>query len=200
MFLTEEGDPALLVLEPQRAYTESRSPFQCRESAATIDRINKILALFSKRKWPIVYVRHQYRKDGSDLGRMVGEEGDPMHSWFKEGTKQSGYTDKLKRVRAAQEVVKNRHNAFEGTSLKHELDNEDVGHVVVTGFTTHLACYATALQAHDLDYAVTFIPEATGCMDLSKDLKQEQVRAVVGSLLAGAVNVMDHSAFLEAVS
>ncbi len=200
MLQNEDGDPALLVLEPQRAYTESRSPFHCPDAAATLERINGIIALFSKRERPVIYVRHQYNKDGSDLGRMVQEAGDPLHSWFKEGAKQSGYTELLKRLRGAPEVIKNRYNAFEGTSLNHELDGKDVGHVVVTGFATHLACYATALQAHDLDYAVTFLPDATGCMDLTPKLKQDQVRAAVGSFLEGVADVMDSKRFVELVS
>lgn len=200
MFLPEDGEPGLLVIEPQRAYTESRSPFTCPDAAATLDRINETIALFSKKKWPVIYVRHQYKKDGSDLGRMADEAGDPAYSWFKEGTKQSGFAESLKRVRGAPDVVKNRYNAFEGTALKHELDERDVGHVVITGFMTHLACDATARQAHDMDYAVTFLPDATGCMDLSPELDQDQVRRLVGTLLAGVVDVTESRAFLEQVS
>ncbi len=200
MVQSSEGEPALLVIDAQRAHTNSRSPLFCKDTKTTLEKINRVITLFKQQRRPVVYVRHEHERDGSDLGRMWGQEATPPEDFpFKKGTQDVAYSKELIRVRGAPEVVKNRYNAFEDTSLKHVLDEVDADHLVITGFMTGHCCASTARQAHDMDYEVTFLPDATGCPDLSDEWPQERIRSVVGMFLgAGFASVMDTRSFLEA--
>lgn len=200
MVQSSEGEPALLVIDAQRAHTNPRSDLYCQDAATTIEKINRLVAAFSKRKRAVVYIRHRHERDGSDLGRMWGQGHEDLEEFpFKKGTQDVDYAKELKRVRGAREVIKNRYNAFEETSLKHVLDEVDADRLVITGFMTGHCCASTARQAHDMDYGVTFLPDATGCPDLSDEWPQERIRAVVGMLLgSGFAQVEESEAYLEA--
>lgn len=190
------GEQVLLVLDAQRAYTERESPLYCRDSRGTLERINRLVAAFQEQRKPVVYVRHEYESDLSDVGRMTDYDGG-SDTPFRRGSGLTAYTPDLKRLRGAPQVVKNRYSAFAGTGLKHELDVADAGHVVIAGFMTNFCCESTARQAHDLDYRVTFLPDATGCPDLSDELDEPRIRAIVGAFLAaGFATVQDTEAFL----
>ena len=41
------------------------------------------------------------------------------------------------------------------------------------------------MEAHDLDYFVDFIMDATGCPNASDDVNQDMIKEVVGATLAG---------------
>ena len=72
------------------------------------------------------------------------------------------YDPRLIRVPGAPEVIKNRYSAFTGTSLDKILRQNEVDTVVVCGFMTNFCCDSTAREAHDRDYFVDFIVDATG--------------------------------------
>ncbi|MFG1647516.1 cysteine hydrolase family protein [Amycolatopsis sp. NPDC049252] len=60
-------------------------------------------------------------------------------------------------------VVKNRVSAFAGNNLRQLLDAQDITHLVLAGIATSGVVLSTALQAVDLDYAVTVLSDA--CAD-----------------------------------
>lgn len=59
----------------------------------------------------------------------------------------------------------------------------NVDRVVVCGFMTNFCCDSTTRDAHDLDYFVDFIVDATGTPGTA-DLDQAKIRKVVTRLLA----------------
>lgn len=184
MFVPPDGEPALLVIDPQRAHENRRGPLYCRKTKETLQRINRLVTAFKEHKLPVVYVRHVHQRDGSDLGRMWGSDEEEDSDFpFKKGTQDVEYLDDLKRVRGAPEVTKTRYDAFEDTVLKHTLDEVNANHLVIAGFMTHLCCQLTAQHAHGMDYEVTLVPDATGCPDLSEEWMQERIRDAVGAFL-----------------
>jgi nicotinamidase-related amidase len=188
---------ALLVIDAQKIYTDSNSELYCRSSAKTVKNINRLINQFTTQGLPIFLIRHVHAANGSDLGRMFDFAGDFEDFNFKAGSSEVEYSPDLNSPKGAIELTKTRYSSFQKTKLDNLLKKHHVGRVVVCGFMTNFCCESTAREAHDRDYYVTFIPDATGCPDLPS-LKQERIRDVVSKLLeAGFATIVDTDTFLE---
>lgn len=174
---------ALLVIDPQRIYTESESEMYCEDSDATMDRINRLVRRFASDGRPIMICRHVHRSDGSDLGRMFDYLGDPEEDFnFKENNPEVEYDPRLVLPAQSSEFTKNRYSAFVGTPLKNLLQDYGVTRVVICGFMTNFCCESTARDAHDLDYFVDFVVDATGTPG-TENLGEERIREIVAEFL-----------------
>jgi nicotinamidase-related amidase len=154
---------ALLVIDAQKVYTTAGSELFCPDSEATIARINALIEKFRSSGEPIIYIRHIHKADGSDLGRMF----DFLGEWdgkfnFKEDTEEVEYDDRLLSPNGAVEITKSRYSSFVNTPLQRTLENFGVDTVVVSGFMTNFCCDCAAREAHDRDYYVEFVIDATG--------------------------------------
>lgn len=189
---------ALLVIDAQNVYTNRESELYCKDSRSTIARINSLVERFQRDKAPVIYIRHVHKKDGSDLGRMFDYTGEPEEDFnFKEGSEEIEYDARLIRDKQAVEIVKNRYSAFAGTDLHTTLKKAGVTEVVICGFMTNFCCESTARDAHDLDYFVDFVVDATGTPGTDK-LTEKEIRKVVSELLSsGFSRVMSTSRFLK---
>jgi nicotinamidase-related amidase len=168
---------ALLVIDAQKIYTNPESVLFCVDSTATIKRINKLIERFQSAGDPIVFIRHIHKTDASDLGRMFDYLGDWDGSFnFKEGTSEVEFDDRLSRLKGSIEITKNRYSSFVNTTLHDELRKRGINCVVISGFMTNFCCDATARSAHDLDYYVNFIVDATGTPG-TENMDEEAVRS-----------------------
>src|SRR5579859_3609627 len=174
----------LLVIDVQRIYTTKNSALYCQSPDKTIGNINRLIDRFTAQKYPIIYVRHVHMPDGSDLGRMFDFAGPFEDFNFKAGSKEVEYSSGLHRPDGALELVKARYSAFIGTKLDETLKRLGVERVVICGFMTNFCCDSTARDAHDLDYFVDFISDATGTPGVPT-MNQSHIRDVVGNFLGG---------------
>lgn len=174
---------ALIVIDAQKIYTDRKSELFSKDAASTVKNINFLIDAFTKRGQPILFVRHVHKLDGSDLGRMFDFAGEAEEFNFKEGSAEVEYDPKLKRHADAPEIVKNRYSAFVNTDLDKRLRKAEVDTVVICGFMTNFCCESTARDAHDRDYFVDFVADATGTPGTEK-LNQAKIRKVVSELLA----------------
>jgi len=101
---------------------------------------------------------------------------------FKAGSAEVEYDERLIRPKSAVEVTKNRYCAFEGTDLNEKLKRLGADTVVICGFMTNFCCDSTARTAHDRDYFVDFIVDATGTPGTEK-LDQARLRRLVAECL-----------------
>ena len=76
-------------------------------------------------------------------------------------------------------VIKHRISAFYGTDLDLILRSNGVDHVVLTGVSTSMAVELTAREAHDRDYKVTVVTDATTC---ATDAEKESSLAILARL------------------
>lgn len=189
---------ALLVVDAQRIYTDKRSDMSCDDSTRTIARINKLIKAFQDAERPIFLIRHIHKRDGSDIGRMFDFSGEPEDDFnFKEGSMEVEYDDRLIRAPEFQEFVKTRYSAFVGTDLEGMLREQKIECVVICGFMTNFCCEATARHAHDIDFHVDFITDATGTPG-TENFDQSAIRkCVADSMGAGIGRVMSTNSFLK---
>jgi ureidoacrylate peracid hydrolase len=192
---------ALLIIDAQKIYTDPESELYCPDSKATMKRINQICEFFEKRRFPVFIIRHIHKKDGSDLGRMFDFTGEPEEDFnFKEGTQEIEFDNTLHKPQRAVEIVKNRYSAFRSTELDSRLKAQKVKTVVICGFMTNFCCESTARDAHDLDYFVDFITDATGTPG-TDNLDEKEIRRIVSELLSsGFARVSTAKKFLKALS
>ncbi len=197
---TQSTKRALLVIDPQKVYTSKGSELYSKDCRQTIERINHLIGCFEERKWPIIFVRHCHKADGSDLGRMFDFSGEePADFNFKQGTDEVAYDDALALPSGFTEIIKNRYSAFVGTDLKRRLDALGVTDVVITGFMTNFCCESTARDAHDLDYFVDFIVDATGTPG-TETMNEKAVREAVDDFLGlGFARVRTTKEFLKSI-
>jgi nicotinamidase-related amidase len=175
---------ALLVIDAQRVYTDQTSELFCKAAGDTLEKINSLIKAAKRAGDLIVYVRHVHKADGSDLGRMFDFTGEPESDFnFKEGSPEVDYDPRLARVAGAPEVVKNRYSAFTGTNLDEILRQHNVDTVVVCGFMTNFCCDSTARDAHDRDYFVDLIIDATGTPG-TEHMGQVEIRKAVADFHA----------------
>jgi nicotinamidase-related amidase len=171
------------VIDVQKIYTDPKSEMYSENAKSTVKKINTLIEEFKQKDEPIIFVRHVHKLDGTDLGRMFDFTGEAEADFnFKEGTEEIEYDENLIKPAGSAEIVKNRYSAFVGTDLEKRLRKAGVDTVVVCGFMTNFCCESTARDAHDKDYFVDFIIDATGTPGTEK-LDQKEVRKVVAELL-----------------
>jgi len=189
---------ALLVIDAQKIYTDPSSELYCKGASTTIGKINALVDAFTSRRLPIVFVRHLHKVDASDLGRMFDYTGEPEEAFnFKEGTPEVDYDTRLTRPQSATEVIKHRYSAFAGTDLNAKLRAVGATDLAICGFMTNFCCESTAREAHDRDYFVDFVLDATGTPG-TDNLDQGAIRKIVGELLsAGFARVLSAKAYLR---
>ena len=188
---------ALLVIDVQNIYTDKNSELYCKDSAKTVGRINDLIARFESEKETIVYVRHVHKKDGSDLGRMFDYLGEAEDFNFKEGTSDVKYDSRLKLTKKRLELTKNRYSAFAGTSLEAQLRKASIDTVVICGFMSNFCCESTAREAHDKDYYVDYIVDATGTPGTDNFDEKALRKSIADVMVAGIARVSTTKNFLK---
>ena len=176
---------ALLLIDVQRVYTTPGSALFVKGHDEAIANMNRLAKAFAAAGETIIYVRHEHKRDGSDYGRMFDYLGTPAEPGFVEGTRDVDFDPAMDIISPALHIVKQRYSCFPATSLADILQKSHVDTIVVTGFMTNYCCETTARQAHDMDFFVDFIMDATGCPDLSEDVTQEKIKSVVAASLQG---------------
>jgi nicotinamidase-related amidase len=188
---------ALLVIDAQRIYDLPDSELCVDGAEEVLANINRLIHTFHNNNEDVIYVRHMHKADGSDSGRMWDFTGEEEKIGFLEGTEEVEYMEKLVRLSGSPEIIKHRYSALEGTNLLDHLNTSGVSRIVIAGFMTNFCCEATARHAHDKDFYVDFIEDATGCPDL-ENLTQKQLKeATCETLAAGYANIHTISEYLE---
>ena len=190
---------ALLVIDVQKVYSDPESDLCCPDAASTVDRVNSLIRFFEAQKLPILFVRHIHKVDRSDLGRMFDYLGDPPDDFnFKEGTDEVEYDSRLHLPSHPLEICKSRYSAFVGTgSIDNKLKELGVSRLVICGFMTNFCCESTARDAHDRDYFVDFVVDATGTPG-TENFSETRIREIVAEFLGeGFARVLTTDECLE---
>jgi ureidoacrylate peracid hydrolase len=183
----------------QNIYAAPESPLHVASIQQSIPRINALAAAFAKAGKPVIYVRHVHRPDGRDAGRMFDFGGTAEPVSFVEGSHEAEYVPELVLVPGGLHIIKRRYSSFEGTELEGILRTLGVTTVVITGYMTNFCCDTTARAAHDRDYQVDFIADATGAPALSEVYTEAHiVEAVSTTLAAGFARIHTTADYLNA--
>lgn len=176
---------ALLIIDAQKIYSNPESEYFVEGVNQVLDNMNAIIDEFDRNSDMIIYVRHEHVADGSDSGRMFDYDGSIGEIEFQKNTEYAQFIDNLRLVDNGYNIIKKRYSAFIGTELNELLHNNGIEKLVIIGFMTNFCCESTARDAHDLDYFVDFIIDATGTPGTDKLDVPEVKLATVATLEAG---------------
>jgi ureidoacrylate peracid hydrolase len=192
---------ALLVIDVQNIYAAADSPLHVATLPDSLKNINSLIRAFSKARLPVIYVRHVHRADGRDAGRMFDFGGTAEPVSFVEGLPEAEYVPELAIVPEGLHITKHRYSCFEGTELDAILRTLGVKTVAICGYMTNFCCDSTARAAHDRDYFVDFIADATGAPALSEEFTEARIVAgVTTTLAAGFARIHGTAAYLESMA
>jgi ureidoacrylate peracid hydrolase len=191
----------LLVIDVQNIYASPESPFYVATLPDSIVNINALIQAFSKAGKPVIYVRHVHRADGRDAGRMFDFGGVGEAVSFVEGEPEADYVPELAIVPGGLHITKRRYSCFEGTELEAILRTLGTDTVAICGYMTNFCCDSTARAAHDRDYFVDFIADATGAPALGEEFTEARIIAgVTATLAAGFAQIHGTAAYVESMS
>ncbi len=176
---------ALLVIDVQNIYTSSESELFVKGNSKIISNINKLIAKFRAENKIIVFVKHQHKKNLSDLGRMFDFTGNSDQTQFIENQIETEFDKRLKIRKKDIVIIKTRYDAFEKTILQEILVSNNINKVVICGFMTNFCCETTARTAHGKDYYVDFVVDATGTPGTEMLSPKQTIKATVATLSSG---------------
>jgi nicotinamidase-related amidase len=179
---------ALLIIDVQNIYKTGNLAVENWQDV--VSNINALIDNAQSRGDQIIYIKHQHKVDGSDAGRMFDFLGDNNELEFVEGSSDSDFIEELKLIDSAPVVIKNRYSSFINTDLQGLLKSKGIEKVTICGFMTNFCCEATARHAHDLDYFVDFMVNATGTPGTEILSPEETIKATCATLSAGYAKVI----------
>lgn len=187
---------ALLVIDAQKIYTDIENGYYVENGRNTIKNINRIIEHCVSVGDKIIYIRHVHAANGKDAGRMFDFAGECDDMEFLENTPEVEYSTDLLIVPDAFEVIKHRYDSFIGTNLEQILESNNIGKVIIVGFMTNFCCESTARSAHDRDYYVDFVRDATGTPGVEGVSVEDTIKSTCANLSAGFANVLETDAIL----
>lgn len=192
---------ALLVIDAQREYFDEDGALYTPNARSIVKPLQRLLAAARRNGVAVVFVRHVFAADGTDVGRMGDYDDTPS---FMEGARHVEIVEGLEPQPGEPVVDKTRYSAFVNTRLESVLKTAGIDTVIVTGLMTQYCCVTTARHAHDLDYRVVFVTDANGGPDLADaglgPVPHADAMRVIATMLAGGVAiVVDTDAVVDAL-
>lgn len=160
--LTPGTSPALLLVDPARAYVDPECPLYARAEPA-VEAMKALLAGARGARVPVVVTRVRFRPDGGDGGVFFRKV--PTLRVFAEGSPYGDFIDGLAPAADELTVTKQYPSAFFGTALAAYLTANRVDTVVIAGFSTSGCVRATALDAMQHGFIPVVAEEAVGDRD-----------------------------------
>ena len=143
-------DPALIVIDVQRAFDEWEAAGKRRNNPQAVARIAELLAAFRTLKLPIFHIRHQGTRPGSSF--LPDSTGFPVK-------------DEAREIDGEPVIVKKVNSAFIGTDLERRLREQGIDTLVICGATTNHCVETTTRMAGNLGFDARLVRDATWTFD-----------------------------------
>lgn len=142
---------ALLVIDVQNEYVTGRIPIKYPEGS--LDNILRAMDWAHEGRVPVAVIQHTNTA--------------PEATTFRKGTYGWELHDEIRRRHADIVIGKTLPGSFTGTLLEDWLQNRGIATVTIAGYMTQMCCDTTARQAFHRNYAVNFLSDATGTLDIT---------------------------------
>jgi len=152
--------------------------------------MEKLLAIWRKRRLPVVFCQHLSPKKGSPL---------------REGTRGSSFLPSLSPKKGEKVVQKSHNSAFIESRLQECLTEDSIRNLILVGFTTNHCVDATTRSAFDLGYNVFILSDAVVTFDrVGPDGKTYTADVLHSTALASLhqeyATILESEAFLNYLS
>jgi nicotinamidase-related amidase len=178
---------ALLVIDVKNDQFSEEQPITYPHGS--LDNIVKAMKGANQKGIPVIVIQHtSLQKDSGAFIR--GSKGWQLHEAI------------LKQKHDCL-IEKNLPGSFTGTRLEEFLKENDIDTVVISGYMTQMCCDTTSRQAFHLGFAVEFLSDATGTLDVTNyagRVKAEEVqRATLVTQAMQFAKVMTTGAWLKTI-
>ncbi|MGW3651516.1 isochorismatase family protein [Streptomyces sp. NPDC000878] len=162
--LTPGPSPALLLVDPARAYVDPACPLYAGAGAEDAAKaMRELLSLARRAGIPVIVTRVVLRPDGSDGGLFYRKV--PSLRVFAEGSPYGDFIEGLAPTATDLTVTKQYPSAFFGTALSTYLTSHGIDTLLIAGLTTSGCVRATALDAMQHGFVPVVVEEAVGDRD-----------------------------------
>jgi len=144
------SEPALIVIDVQRAFDEWEAAGEQRNNPDAVSRIAELLAAFRTAGAKIFHIRHEGTQPGSSF--LPGGSGFPPK-------------DEARELGDEPVIVKRVNSSFIGTDLESRLRSAGIRTVVICGATTNHCVETTARMAGNLGFDTCLVRDATWAFD-----------------------------------
>lgn len=164
--------PALLLVDPVRAYLEPEFPLYLESGQEAADRMAELLAEFRARGLPVIWTGVRYEADGSDGGHFFKKV--PALEVFVGETEAGSFPESLQPTEGEPVVIKQFPSAFFNTNLDRWLDEHGIDTLYIAGFSTSGCVRASGLDA--IQYGFVPIVVADACADRGSHVHGSNLR------------------------
>lgn len=154
--------PALVVVDPARAYIDPDSPLYAGVEE-NVEAMRTLLTSAREAGIPVVITEVRLRADGADAGVFFKKSGTLVA--FCEGSPYGELIEGLEPTCAEMLVTKKYPSAFFGTTLNSHLTSLGVDTVLIAGLSTSGCVRATTLDAMQHGFAPIVVEDAVGDRD-----------------------------------
>ena len=159
--------PTLLIIDVQHDFIDADGAVPCPATSTSgvdemVSNVKKLVDAAQASKIPTIFTKETHRPDMKDMGRELdGDE--PEHCL--EGTKGPIILDEVlpgEQPREYQYLVpKRRYSAFVNTDIMTLLSGFKTDTIILTGAATNVCVHYTGADAHQLDFRIKVVEEAT---------------------------------------
>jgi nicotinamidase-related amidase len=153
--------PALLIIDMQNDFVLEGRPLRVASAGTVIPKIQKVLAAFRKKKFPVFHIVRVHCRDGSDV-EIIRQELFRRQPFAVEGTPGAAVVNELSPLPGEYVIPKIRMSAFIGTELDLMLRNLGITDLVVAGIQTPNCIRTTVFDAIAYNYPTVLVGDATG--------------------------------------
>lgn len=168
--MTDNGflgrNPVLMVIDVQHDFIDSNGAVACPASSVSgpkevVENINKLVNTAKIAKIPTIFTKEVHRPSMVDMGREL--DGNELKHCI-ENARGSAIVEELDTDHLEENqyiVPKRRYSAFIGTDLIFLLNSFKADTLILTGATTNVCVHYTGADAHQYDYRIKVVQEAT---------------------------------------
>lgn len=177
---------ALLIIDMQKAFVEPGAAHCIKGAKATVPKIAEAVRCARKQGMTIIWVKRQYREDGSDVEftrRDAWLAGGRTMAPGSVGLNSEELADGLVMEPGDYEIIKPRWSAFFLTELDLILRRKGIDTVILTGTTTPNCIRTTCYDAIALDYHTYILEDC--CSSQTEAIQQANMEdmARIGAVI-----------------
>jgi nicotinamidase-related amidase len=165
---------AIIITDMQNDFVLPGAPASVVGAMKTITFIRELLDYFRRKRYPVIYLKREYRADGSDIEITRYRDFIENKKYLVPGTDGSRIIKELEPAEGEHVIVKNRFSGFMNTELDFILRRLNITRLVICGTQYPNCIRATAYDAISLDYKVTVITDATSAT--SEEIAESNIR------------------------